>query len=142
MERVIIIDQEITGIPKPAFWRKYFEQSSNRRTSAFLVAHCEGELAGFIIGTVRAWEFGSPPAGWVHAVLVDAHYRKLGIGSLLLYEVMEFFKSLQVETVRSMMHIDDHSMISFFRFHGLSAGPYIELEMELDYDAILPEDRK
>jgi hypothetical protein len=31
-----------------------------------------------------------------------------------------------------MLHIDDHALISFFRMQGLSAGPFIELEMQTD----------
>ncbi len=31
-----------------------------------------------------------------------------------------------------MLHIDDHLLMSFFRSHGMTAGPFVELEMLLD----------
>ena len=129
---VIAVDEAITGASKPEFWYKYYFHQASRKNSLFLVARLDGKVVGYSIGSIRAWEFGSPPAGWLHAIGVATEYRKLGIATRLFHEIIAFFRENDTKTVRTMLHIDDHLLISFFRFQGLSAGPFIELEMTLD----------
>lgn len=130
--RVIEIDAAITGQAKTEFWYEFYTRQTSDPRRSFLVAHAEGEVAGYIIGVVRAWEFGSPPCGWIHAVGVDARYRQLGVATVLFEHIVAHFRQQGIATIRTMLHIDDHSLISFFRFQGMSAGPFIELEMALD----------
>lgn len=100
--------------------------------SFFLVAETEGgRLQGFVIGEVRAWEFGSPPAGWVFAINVDPDTRLGGIGTRLFDEVCKRFREAGVRSVRTMVDRRDHLILSFFRSQGMMAGPSLELEMEL-----------
>jgi ribosomal protein S18 acetylase RimI-like enzyme len=129
---VISLDEEITGSSKPDFWYKYFFGQATRKNSLFLVARLDDRIVGYSIGSIRAWEFGSPPAGWLHAIGVAHDCRKFGIATRLFNEITGFFRAQQAATVRTMLHIDDHALIAFFRFQGLSAGPFIELEMKLD----------
>lgn len=135
IQSVVDLDAAITGTEKPGFWYHYFYRQSSRSSSIFLIARVNGKVAGYITGTVRVWEFGSPPAGWIHAIGVAQEYRKLGIGTQLFEKIKQFFVSSGTHTVRTMLHIDDHLMMSFFRFQGLSAGPFIELDMTLEPDA-------
>lgn len=129
---VLELDILVTGHAKPDYWANSLAQAERNETSAFIVARDQSQVVGLILGTVRAWEFGSPPTGWVHAVIVHPDYRQDGIGSRLLSEIIEFHKNCGVDTIRTMLHIDDKLLMSFFRFHGLSAGPYIELEARID----------
>ena len=100
--------------------------------SFFLVAEsASGQLQGFVIGEVRAWEFGSPPAGWVFAINVDPDTRLGGIGTRLFDEVCTRFREAGVRSVRTMVDRRDHLILSFFRSQGMMAGPSLELEMEL-----------
>ena len=41
-------------------------------------------VLGFIIGEIRAWEFGSTPCGWVFALSVEPKVRLAGVGSALV----------------------------------------------------------
>lgn len=132
IQAIVDLDEAITGSAKPEFWYHYFYRQSSRKTSTFLVARVDGEVAGYITGSIRVWEFGSPPAGWIHAIGVGDKYRKRGIATLLFEQIKEFFVSSGTRTIRTMLHIDDHLLMSFFRFQGLSAGPFIELDMTLD----------
>jgi ribosomal protein S18 acetylase RimI-like enzyme len=98
----------------------------------FLLAEDEGgKLLGFVLGEVRAWEFGSEPAGWVFAINVDPEIRQAGIGTMLFDAVCQRFRQAGVRSVRTMVDRRDHLILSFFRSQGLMAGPSIELEMEL-----------
>ncbi|WP_161142300.1 GNAT family N-acetyltransferase [Propylenella binzhouense] len=130
--RVIEIDAKITGEAKAEFWYSFFSGQGSNPKRSFLVARDEGRVVGYIIGTVRAWEFGSPPSGWIHAVGVDPTARKAGVGTKLFNEMVEFLRGAGANTIRTMLHIDDHLLMSFFRTHGMAAGPFVELEMSAE----------
>ena len=81
---------------------------------------------------MRAWEFGSPPSGWMFAVQVRARLRVLGLGSRLFEAVCARFRAAGVDRVRTMVARDNTVIHSFFRSQGMTAGPFIELEMRLE----------
>jgi ribosomal protein S18 acetylase RimI-like enzyme len=133
LNNISALEGRITGQPKPAYWRdmlrRYGDGPGDRY---FLLAENEaGGLLGFVIGEIRAWEFGSEPAGWVFAINVDPQTRQGGIGTALFDAVCARFRAAGVRSVRTMVDRRDHLILSFFRSQGLMAGPSIELEMEL-----------
>jgi GNAT superfamily N-acetyltransferase len=89
-------------------------------------------VRGFIIGEVRAWEFGSPPCGWIFALGVDPDCRLQGIGTQLFNAICQCFREAGVDTVRTMLAVDDRLNLSFFRSQGLMGGPFIQLELPLE----------
>ena len=89
-------------------------------------------MIGFIVGEVRAWEFGSPPCGWVFAIDVEPRSRQHGVATALMDEICRRLKGLEVETVRTMRSRNDALNLAFLRSQGMSAGSYIQLEKELD----------
>lgn len=129
---VMRLDERITGISKPGYWHEVFEGRRRREGTSFVVAENEGAVVGFIIGEVRAWEFGSPPSGWIFAIGVDPDSRLGGIGSRLFDAICERFRQAGVPTVRTMLARDDTLNMSFFRSQCMTAGSFIELEMRLD----------
>lgn len=130
---VIAMDADDTGLAKPDYWRDIFARyvETRRGQRYFLIGEHGGAVVAFIVGEVRAWEFGSPPSGWVFAVHVTRAMREKGIGRLLLDHICARFKADGVDTVRTMISRDDAVILSFFRGEGLTAGPYIQLEKEL-----------
>jgi GNAT superfamily N-acetyltransferase len=110
-----------------------FTSESARSKRYFLVGKApDNKLTGFIIGEIRAWEFGSPPCGWVIALNVTADQREQGIGAALFDALCAEMKKDGVTTIRTMVLANDRVNLSFFRGEGLAAGPYIELERQLD----------
>lgn len=127
------LDARITGITKLDYWRRMFHRfGGGRRDRYFLVAEQGGRVAGFIIGEVRAWEFGSPPCGWIFAIGVDPDCRQAGLGTQMFGAVCAQMKEAGVETVRTMLARDDALNMAFFRSQGMMGGSFIELEMPLD----------
>lgn len=127
------LDARITGLAKPRYWQEMFERYGSRRNRFFLIAECEdGQVHGFIIGEVRAWEFGSPPCGWVFAIGVDPDIRLEGIGSRLFEEMCARLAASGVDKVRTMLACNDELNMAFFRSQGMMRGPFIQLEMPLD----------
>ncbi len=130
---VTALDGKITGLAKPDYWHALIRRYGGRKQERyFLIAENDGGMLGFIMGEVRAWEFGSPPCGWVYAVNVEPDKRVAGIGTMLFEALCDRFRQNGVATVRTMLARDDTLIMSFFRSQGMMAGPYIELEAQLD----------
>jgi GNAT superfamily N-acetyltransferase len=129
---VIALDEQMTGLAKPDYWRDMFERYGARKNRFFLVAEMEGRFVGFILGEVRAWEFGSPPCGWIFALGVHPEHRVRGVGSRLFEAICRCIRETGVDKVRTMLARDDNLNLSFFRSQGMMGGPFIELEKALD----------
>jgi GNAT superfamily N-acetyltransferase len=137
--QVITIDAKVTGLAKAKYWHETFARYGERRSDErlFLVAEPSERparlpIAGFIVGEVRAWEFGSAPCGWVVALSVEPGIRLQGIGQALITALAGEFKRTGVSQMRTMVARDNRLHLMFFRSQGMMAGPYIELEKDLD----------
>lgn len=133
LDTVVALDEIGTGLAKPDYWQDMFARYVRRRRTGrhFLVAEAADAVIGFVVGEVRAWEFGSPPCGWVFAVNVSPDWRERGVGGRLFEAICRRFAADGVDTVRTMISRTDTLNLSFFRAQGLTAGPYIELERQL-----------
>jgi ribosomal protein S18 acetylase RimI-like enzyme len=133
LPEVIAIDAAVTGIEKRKYWNAVFRRYgvAGEAQRQFLVAVDGGSVAGFVIGEVRDWEFGSPPCGWVFAIDVRPDARQRGVGARLLAAISAAFRRAGVTTVRTMLARDNTLILSFFRSQGMMAGRFMPLEMEL-----------
>jgi len=130
---VVAGDAETTGVPKPAYWKERFAwYGGGHRDRFFLIAEAGGEPAGFIVGEVRAWEFGSPPSGWIFAINVSPSARLRGVGTVLFDAICARFRKAGVRHVRTMLARDAQALMSFFRSQGMMAGQFIQLESSLE----------
>jgi GNAT superfamily N-acetyltransferase len=136
---IIALDERVTGLAKPDYWQDVFDRfgKSRVRERHFLVAEPDTSdvripILGFIIGEVRAWEFGSAPCGWVFALSVEPKARLHGIGHGLFAAISHEFTKSKVSKMRTMVARDNRLHLLFFRGEGMMAGPYIQLEKELD----------
>lgn len=137
LDQVIALDERVTGINKRDYINDLFKRYRTRRPEQrfFYVANSSadsgGRVIGFVIGEVRAWEFGSEPCGWVFAISVDPDAREDGVGAALLDTISESFVQAGVQRLRTMISRNNHLLMSFFRSRGMMAGPYLQLEMDL-----------
>ena len=134
LDAVFAIDAAVTGIEKQPYWESVYRRYGQGREPGrhFLVAEAGRRVVGFVIGEVRDWEFGSPPCGWVFAIDVDPAARLAGVGTRLLEAISERFRAVGVTKLRTMLARDNTLILSFFRSQGLTAGPLITLETDLD----------
>lgn len=136
---VAALDERITGLAKPDYWQDVFERYGRRRLHErmFLVAQQPAAggtapLLGFVVGEVRAWEFGSAPCGWVLALSVEPRTRLRGIGRALLDALSVELRAAGVTKMRTMVARGNRLHLLFFRSEGMMAGPYLQLEKDLD----------
>jgi len=133
---IIALDSKVSGLEKRNYWEDRLDRLNNIEGRHLIVAESLeeqslGMILGFIMGEVRAWEFGSRPCGWIFALGVDPDYRVQGIGEKLFNAICEAFKINGASSVRTMIARQDQLNMSFFRAQGMMGGPFIELEKSL-----------
>jgi ribosomal protein S18 acetylase RimI-like enzyme len=134
LEAISRLDEAVTGAAKPDYWRGLVEASGRGgpHDPVFLVAEAGLGLIGFIAGDVRAFEFGAGASGWVFALNVDPGRRDMDAGTHLFEELCRRFKKAGVTKVRTLTARNNDLVLAFFRGLGLMAGPFIQLEKDLD----------
>ena len=138
LRHVIALDARVTKLAKTEYWNDIFRRYGKRRLQErfFLVAENPAEqtnsrVLGFIVGEIRAWEFGSAPCGWVFALSVEPDARLHGIGQALFEAISGEFRKAGLGKMRTMVARDARLPLLFFRSEGMTAGPYIQLEKDL-----------
>jgi ribosomal protein S18 acetylase RimI-like enzyme len=140
LDEVVRIDALQSGRSKPAYWRHILRAFLAARTAGRgpalrigLAAAPAGEtgLRGYLLGEVRAFEFGSEPCGWVFAVGVDPAAERMGIASDLLAEANRRFQAAGIGTVRTMVDRDNVPVLAFFRANSFVGGRFFQLERKL-----------
>ena len=129
---VVRIDAIHTGAEQRSYWARLFREflgPSPGRARVGLAADVGGELAGFLLADVRAFEFGSEPCGWILEVGVDPAHTRRGVASALLAEAVKRLRASGVTTVRTMVRRNDVPVLTFFRTNGFAGGPYVQLEL-------------
>jgi ribosomal protein S18 acetylase RimI-like enzyme len=135
LDEVVRIDALQTGESKQDYWRRVFREFLQKNGSPLRVGLCAAgkkRLVGYLLGEVRAFEFGSDRCGWIFAVGVDpAHLRK-SVASGLLALACRRFKEGGIRQVRTMVRRNSVPVLSFFRANGFVGGSFVELELDLD----------
>lgn len=123
------------GAVKRAYWRGMLERFLEPPGGApriGLAADAFKGLAGYLLGEVRAFEFGSEACGWIFAVGVDPRSARHGVASRLLGEAAARFRDHGVARIRTMVRRNDIPMLAFFRGNGFRGGPFVQLELDLE----------
>ena len=131
---MVRLEARLTGRRKPAYWKAVFADfvsPARGSTRVGLAARADDSLSGYLLGEVRAFEFGSAPCGWIFAVGVDPAQAHHGIGSALVAEAGRRFTRAGVSTVRTMVRRHDVALLAFFRSNGFVGGSFTQLELEL-----------
>ena len=134
VDDVVRIDAMHTGMANPDYWKDVFARflaSNGGRRRVGLVAEEDDRPVGYLLGEVRAFEFGSEPCGWIFGVGVDPERLRSGVAGLLLAEARRRFRETGVTTMRTMVRRNDVPVLSFFRSHGFVGGSFTQLEESL-----------
>lgn len=133
-DAVVDLDALHTGERKPDYWRRVFEDflgGDRAWPCVGLAAEVDGRLVGYLLGEVRAFEFGSEACGWIFAVGVAPGSTRLGVASTLLAESGRRFRQAGVGRVRTMVPRSNVPVLSFFRSNGFVAGSFVQLERDV-----------
>ncbi len=131
LAEIVDLDAKISGYARADFWHNLFRQKEASSTLYVIVAKRAGKIIGYTLGELRSWPVRDPVCGWLYAVGVDQEHRLHKIATALMNELVDQFRKNGVEAVRTMIDVDDHLLMSFFRSCGMTAGPFVELEMAI-----------
>lgn len=136
LDRVIEIDATHTGEHKPDYWRRVFQDFVEGERDVLRVglaaeAGDEAQVIGYLLGEVRAFEFGSEPCGWIFAAGVDPDHLRSKVASNLLAVACSRFQEAGITRVRTMVLRNDVPVLSFFRANGFVGGSFVQLELDL-----------
>ena len=132
LAEIIALDARITGFSRADFWKDLFRQLETSETLCVLVAKSAGKIIGYALGEVRSWPVRAPACGWLYAIGIEKKYRLHKGASALMTELISRFKKSGVGTIRTVIDVDDSLLMSFLRSFGMTAGPFVELELTLD----------
>ncbi len=131
LPEVIALDAKVTGFARDEFWNHLLRQRATSDTLFVLVAKSGSKIVGYALGEVRSWPVRAPACGWLYAIGVEKEYRLQKAASALMIELIARFKKCNVRAIRTVIDVDDHLLMSFLRSFGMTAGPFVELEMTL-----------
>ncbi len=106
---------------------------SKGERNASVVAETEGKVVGFLVGDIRAWDFGEDQEiGWIRIVGIDPAYQGHGVGKALGDALMRYFETRGITTVRTTVEWDSGDLIAYFRTLGFERSGFIGLEKRLE----------
>ena len=141
VDAITAIDARHTGEEKRDYWE--------RTVARFLTGEADlervglaaegtgdraGEVCGYLLGEVRAFEFGSEPCGWIFSCGVLPELARGGVATWLLAEATTRFARAGVRKVRTMVRRKEIPVLRFFRSSGFVGGPFTQLELDLQGD--------
>lgn len=142
LDRVVAIDQGITGRPRRGFYAKRFGAlGSGPRALLGLGAEEGGRLLGFLFADVLDGEFGGKaPVGVLGAIGVDRSAARRGVATALR-EVMERLLGARgVREIRTEVEWSEHDLTAFFGAAGFRLSRRLVLERQVGDPLDMPGD--
>ncbi len=118
---------------QPDLWEDRVAYYLRRDPEGSVVAELGGEVVGFMLGDVRAGEFGlEEPTGWIEVLGVDPDHAGHGIGRALGDAMLDRFRARGVRRVRTLVEESMPEVESFFRRLGFEADSLRPFVKQLD----------
>ncbi|MCK6461237.1 MAG: GNAT family N-acetyltransferase [Planctomycetes bacterium] len=133
IEAVCAIDEKLSGQDRPGEWERRISYYIRRDPELSLVALEGKKVVGFMLGEVRAGEFGlEEPAGWIEVLGVDPACQGRSVGRKLLEGMLEGFKARGAKAVRTLVNeTGQKELFGFFEAGGFEPTPIRTLERKV-----------
>ncbi len=129
---IVKIDERIGGRYRPEFWEQRIAYYLRRDPESSCVAEVGGRVVGFMLGDVRAGEFGiEEPSGWIERFGIDPDHRGHDLGRRMFEAVVAHFRAAGATTVRTMVDTGETALTGFLRKLGFTPSPLQALEIRL-----------
>src|SRR5262249_2523641 len=129
---IVTIDERITGLYRPDIWEKRIGYYLRRDPESSQVAEVDGRVVGFMLGDVRAGEFGiEEPSGWIERFGIDPDFRGRDLGRQLYAAVIASFRTRGASAVRTLVDERDAGLAGFLAALGFKPSPLRALMMTL-----------
>ena len=129
---IVRIDERITGIYRPEVWEQRVGYYLRRDPDTSRVAEVGNHLVGFMLGDLRAGEFGlEEKSGWIERFGIDPDYRGRELGRQMFAAVQEHLKQQGAATIRTLVEEKDAANAGFLKALGFAPSPLQALEIRL-----------
>jgi ribosomal protein S18 acetylase RimI-like enzyme len=129
---IITLEKRITGKLRPNTWEAEIRHYLGDPESICLVAVVDGEVIGFMIGSIHAWLFGVENGGWIEVLGVDPGHTAKGIGKKLGDHLLKEFKNRGVKVVHTSVDwFRSTDLLEFFKTLGMEKSDFITLRKDL-----------
>jgi ribosomal protein S18 acetylase RimI-like enzyme len=120
LDRVVAIDQAITGRSRRGFYAKRMAAlSDGPQGLTGLAAQSGSQLVGFVLADVLDGEFGGvAPVGVLHAIGVDRAVARQGVASALASALEGLLADRGVREIRTEADWAEHDLAAFFSATG------------------------
>lgn len=130
IERVVAIDRAHSGHSRRSFFEKRFAAAAANPEDFILIgASRGGSVRGFATARIQRGEFGRAHAVAVLDGLgVAAECQEMGVGQLLISEVLHVLGRMGVRSLQSQAGWKNHNLVHFFASSGFELAPRLVLE--------------
>jgi ribosomal protein S18 acetylase RimI-like enzyme len=129
---IVAIDEKITGIYRPEVWEQRVGYYLRRDPDSSQVAEVDGQVVGFMLGDLRAGEFGlEEPSGWIERFGIHPDHRGKDLGKQMFEAIRRHFKSQGATVVRTVVDRTDTGVTGFLDAIGFAPSPLQALEMRI-----------
>ena len=130
---IVRIDERISGVYRPDVWEQRVAYYLRRDPGASQVAEVDGKVVGFMLGDLRAGEFGlEEPGGWIERFGLDPDHRGRDLGRMMFDAMVVHFRAGGARSVRTLVDRNDTGVAGFLRAMGFAPSPLEALEMRLE----------
>lgn len=130
---IVRIDERITGAYRPDIWERRVGYYLRRDPDSSRVAEVEGKVVGFMLGDVRAGEFGlEEPSGWIERFGIDPDFRGRDLGAQLFAAICGHFRDQGASVVRTLVDGREKNVAGFLEAIGFKPSALQALEQRLD----------
>jgi len=129
---IVRIDERITGVYRPEVWEQRVGYYLRRDPDASRVAEVGNRLVGFMLGDLRAGEFGlEEPSGWIERFGIDPDYRGRELGRQMFDAVRDRLREQGAVMIRTLVDEKDGANAGFLKALGFAPSPLQALEIRL-----------
>ena len=131
MDAIVAIDEQITGTARPEYYRHKLAVAGLREAqiNASLVAEVDGQVVGFLMGTLFFGEFGIPESSaLVDTLGVSPAFQDRGVGGALFDQFRANMKVARVEKIYTIVDWKDFGLLKFFGNMGFGPSQRLSLE--------------
>lgn len=130
---IVKIDERITGLYRPDVWEARVGYYLRRDPDSSRIAEIDGKVVGFMLGDVRAGEFGlEEPSGWIERFGIDPDHRGRDLGKQLFEAICGHFRESGAGVVRTLVDGRDAGVAGFLEAIGFKPSHLQALEQRLD----------
>ena len=129
---LVKIDEKVTGVYRPEEWERRAVYYIRRDPGISQVAEVDGAVVGFMLGEIRAGEFGlEEPTGWIEVMGLDPAFQGQSIGRKLAEAMFRRFQAGGAKLVRTLVSAESPEIVSFFKALAFSPSPIQAMEKKL-----------